>query len=153
MIAFGADGEIRAAYPFSPVPTPIQVRWAGGPLTYAMCAIDALGISAMLGRPVTIIAAEPGTGRIITVHANRDQARWDPRRAVVFAGETGDQGCLSVDRTCGYINFFTSARAARAWAGHRPGHHRNGPEPSPGAARGRGRVRGLPAHQGRGHPP
>ena len=121
VIAFRADGEIRAAYPFSPVPTPIQVRWAGGPLTYAMCAIDALGISAMLGRPVAITAAEPGTGRIITVHADRDQARWDPPRAVVFAGETGGQGCLSVDRTCGYINFFTSARAARAWAGHRPG--------------------------------
>jgi hypothetical protein len=121
VIAFGADGEIRAAYPFSPVPTPIQVRWAGGPLTYAMCAIDALGVSAMLGRPVTITAAEPGTGRIITVHADRDQARWDPRRAVVFAGETGDRGCPSVDRTCGYINFFTSARAARAWVGHRPG--------------------------------
>jgi hypothetical protein len=121
VIAFGADGEIRAAYPFSPVPTAIQVRWAGGPLTYAMCAIDALGISAMLGRPVTITAAEPGTGRLITVHAHRDQARWNPRRAVVFAGETGDRGCLSVDRTCGYINFFTSARAARAWVGHRPG--------------------------------
>ena len=121
VIAFGADGEIRAAYPFSPVPTAIQVRWAGGPLTYAMCAIDALGISAMLGRPVTITADEPGTGNIITVHARRDQARWDPRRAVVFAGETGEQGCLSVDRTCGYINFFTSARAARAWTGQRPG--------------------------------
>ncbi len=121
VIAFGADGEIRAAYPFSPVPTGIQVRWAGGPLTYAMCAIDALGMSAMLGRPVTITADEPGTGHIITVHARGGRARWNPRRAVVFAGETGDQGCLSVDRTCGYINFFTSARAARAWAGHRPG--------------------------------
>ena len=120
VIAFGADGEIRAAYPFSPVPTPIQVRWAGGPLTYAMCAIDALGISAMLGRPVTITAAEPGTGRIITVHANRDQARWNPRRAVVFAGTTGAQGCPSVDRTCGYINFFTSTRAARAWVRANP---------------------------------
>src|SRR5436305_1972894 len=76
VIAFGADGAIRAAYPFSPVPTPIRVRWAGGPLTYAMCAIDALGMSAMLGRPVTIAAAESGTGRTITVHANRDQARW-----------------------------------------------------------------------------
>jgi hypothetical protein len=39
----------------------------------------------------------------------------------VFAGETGDQGCLSVDGTCGYINFFTSAWAARAWVGHHPG--------------------------------
>jgi hypothetical protein len=120
VIAFGADGEIRAAYPFSPVPTPIQVRWAGGPLTHAMCAIDALGMSAMLGRPVTITAAEPGTGRIITVHANRDQARWNPRAAVVFAGAAGEPGCPSADRSCGHINFFTSARAARAWARRHP---------------------------------
>jgi len=120
VIAFGTDGEIRAAYPFSPVPTAIQVTWAGGPLTYAMCAIDALGMSAMLGRPVTITAAEPGTGRIITVHTDRDQARWKPRSAVVFAGVTGDEGCSSADRTCGYINFFTSARAARAWAQRHP---------------------------------
>ena len=63
VIAFDAGGEIRAAYPFSPTPTPIRVSWEGGPVAYAMCAIDALGISAMLGRPVTITAAEPGTGR------------------------------------------------------------------------------------------
>jgi hypothetical protein len=121
VIAFDARGEIRVAYPFSPVPTPIQVRWAGGPVTYAMCAIDALGISAMLGRPVTITAAEPGTGRLITVEADGDRARWKPTRAVVFAGGTGDDCRPSVDRTCGYINFFTSARAARKWADNNPG--------------------------------
>jgi hypothetical protein len=121
VIAFDARGEIRAAYPFSPVPTPIQVRWAGGPVTYAMCAIDALGISAMLGRPVTITAAEPGTGRLITVEADGGRARWKPARAVVFAGGTGDDCCPSVDRTCSYINFFTSTRAARKWAGNNPG--------------------------------
>ena len=120
VIAFGADGQIRAAYPFSPVPTSIQVRWAGGPLTYAMCAIDALGMSAMLGRPVTIAAAEPGTGRIITVHADGGQARWNPRAAVVFAGAAGEPGCPSADRSCGYINFFTGARAAQAWARRHP---------------------------------
>jgi hypothetical protein len=120
VIAFGTDGEIRAAYPFSAAPTDIQVTWTGGPLTYAMCAIDALGMSAMLGHPVTITAAEPGTGRIITIHADRDQARWNPRSAIVFAGATGDEGCPSADRTCGYINFFTSARAARAWARRHP---------------------------------
>src|SRR5215469_8148263 len=74
VIAFGADGEVRAAYPFSPVPTPIQVAWAGGPLAYAMCAIDALGMSAMLGRPVIITGAEPGTGQLITVHADGGRA-------------------------------------------------------------------------------
>jgi len=120
VIAFGQAGEIRAAYPFSPSPTPIRMSWEGGPVTYAMCAIDALGISAMLGRPVTITAAEPGTGRVITVHANRDQARWDPRRAVVFAGATSDDCCHAADRACGYINFFTSAQAARTWAKANP---------------------------------
>ncbi len=84
-----------------------------------MCAIDALGMSAMLGRPVTITAAEPGTGRRITVAVDNDQARWAPATAVVFAGETGEAGCPSADRCCGYINFFTTRRAARAWArGH-----------------------------------
>jgi len=52
-----------------------------------MCAIDALGISAMLGRPVTITAAEPGTGRVVTVYADRDHARWAPPRAVAFPGD------------------------------------------------------------------
>jgi hypothetical protein len=121
VIAFDQAGEIRAAYPFSPSPTLIQVDWEGGPVTYAMCAIDALGISAMLGRPVTITAAEPGTGRIVTVHTDRDRARWDPPRAVVFAGTTGGDCCHAADRTCGHINFFTSARAGRTWAHANPG--------------------------------
>ena len=120
VIAFDQAGEIRAAYPFSPSPTPIQVTWEGGPVTYAMCAIDALGISAMLGRPVTITAAEPGTGRAITVHADRDRARWNPPGAVVFAGTTGGDCPHAADRTCGHINFFTSAQAARTWAHANP---------------------------------
>jgi hypothetical protein len=120
VIAFGHAGEIRAAYPFSPSPTPIRVNWEGSPVAYAMCAIDALGVSAMLGRPVTITAVEPGTGRVITVRADRDQARWDPRRAVVFTGAISGDCCPAADRTCSYINFFTSARAARTWAKANP---------------------------------
>ena len=115
-LAFTADGEIRAAYPFSAAATPIRVSWPGGPAAYAMCAIDALGMSAMLGRPVTIIAAEPGTGRVITVHADGDHARWNPSTTVVFAGCAGDAGRPSADGACRYINFFATARNARAWA-------------------------------------
>jgi len=84
-----------------------------------MCAIDALGMSAMLGRPVTIAASEPGTGHLVTVHADRHQARWDPKTAVVFTG-TGGEGCHAADRSCGYINFFTTARAAHKWARSNP---------------------------------
>jgi len=120
VLAFAPGGEIRAAYPFSPARTPIRVSWAGGPVVYAMCAIDALGMSAMLGHPVTITAAEPGTGRVITVHADASQARWHPRAAVVLAGSAGDACLPSADRSCGYINFFTSRRAARAWTRRHP---------------------------------
>ena len=120
VLAFTADGRIRAAYPFSAVTTPIQVSWAGGPDAYAMCAIDALGMSAMLARPVTITAAEPGTGRVITVRADGDQARWDPRTAMVFAGSSGDADRPSADCACSFINFFATARSARAWARRNP---------------------------------
>jgi Alkylmercury lyase len=85
-----------------------------------MCAIGALGMSAMLGRPVTITAAEPDTGRIITVHADSSRARWRPRTAVVLAGSAGDACRPAADRSCGYINFFASRRAARAWARRHP---------------------------------
>jgi hypothetical protein len=119
-IAFSPGGEIRAAYPFSPVRTPVRVSWTGGPAAYAMCAIDALGMSAMLGRPVTITAAEPDTGRIITVHADGSRARWHPRTAVVFAGSAGDACRPAAERSCGYINFFAGRRAARAWARRHP---------------------------------
>jgi hypothetical protein len=125
VLAFTADGQIRAAYPFSPAPTAIQVSWAGGPQAYAMCAIDALGMSAMLGRPVTIIAAEPGTGRTITVAVDRDRARWKPRTAVVFAGAACGAGGPAADRSCGYINFFTTSRAARGLGPPPPRGHRH----------------------------
>ena len=119
-IAFDGNGEIRAAYPFSPAPTPIQVTWENGPQTYAMCAIDALGMSAMLGRPVRITAREPDSGRMVFVEVDGDRAQWRPRRAVVFSGATGDACRPSVDRCCSYINFFTSAQAAREWAARHP---------------------------------
>jgi hypothetical protein len=116
VLAFTTDGEIRAAYPFSPVATPIRVSWAGGPDADAMRAIDALGMSAMPGWPVTIAAAEPATGHVITVHAHGGRARWDPPTTVVFAGSAGDGRGPSADCACGCINFFATARAARARA-------------------------------------
>ncbi|MGW5721473.1 organomercurial lyase [Amycolatopsis sp. NPDC003865] len=122
VLAVDERGEIRAAYPFSPVPTRHKVTWEAGPTVYAMCAIDALGMSAMLGLPVTITSAEPDTERTVTVTVDHDTARWEPTTAVIFAGHTdGDTACCpSVDRTCGHINFFTTADAAHAWAANNP---------------------------------
>lgn len=121
VIAVDAAGELRAAYPFSPIPTAHQVSISAGPTVYAMCAIDALGISAMLGRPATIRSLEPDTGEVITVLVEEDRATWHPPTAVVFAGFSSDS-CdeQSVDRTCGSINFFGTADAAIRWVASHP---------------------------------
>lgn len=122
VIAFDDAGRIRAAYPFSPVPTAIRVNWPGGPTVHAMCAIDALGTAAMLNRPIVITAEEPGSGEPITVEIDSDHALWHPETAVVFAGTLGEACCgPSADRTCGNINFFATASAARTWAQAHPG--------------------------------
>jgi hypothetical protein len=120
VLAFDDHGEIRAAYPFSPNPTSHVTTWEGGPNVYAMCAVDALGISAMLDCPVTITTTEPRTDTTITVEVDHDRAQWTPGTAVVLAGTTNDACCPSVDSTCGHINFFTSPHAAQTWRAAHP---------------------------------
>ncbi len=86
-LQLGPDGQIRAAYPFSGVPTPHLVDIDGGPRAYAMCAIDALGMAAMLGTGVTVTSADPGTGTVVTVTVRADgKTVWRPTTAVVFNG-------------------------------------------------------------------
>lgn len=118
--AFDQHGEVRAAYPFSPLPTTHQVAGEGGPTVHAMCAIDALGTSAMIGEPVTITTTEPDTGTPLTVQVDNETASWAPATAVVYAGDTGDACRASAERTCGYINFFSSPDAAHDWASRHP---------------------------------
>jgi hypothetical protein len=86
-----------------------------------MCAIDALGISAMTGRPVVIESADPSTGEPITVNVDRATSTWDPATAVVYVGRTGDE-CAgpSASVCCGYMNFFATRAAASAWAASHP---------------------------------
>ncbi|HET9968291.1 MAG TPA: alkylmercury lyase family protein [Streptosporangiaceae bacterium] len=125
-------GAISAAYPFSAVPTRHVVRIEGGPEVFAMCAIDALGIAAMTGRPVTIRSAEPDTGDpvTVTVPPGRGRAAWQPRSTVVYNGQQDACGTcaapgavvpsVAADACCGVINFFTSRASAAAWAALHP---------------------------------
>jgi hypothetical protein len=82
-----------------------------------MCAIDALGMSAMVGVPVTIESADPSTGEPVTVNVDGATSSWHPATAVVYVGRTGD-GCAgpSASVCCGYMNFFATGAAASAWA-------------------------------------
>jgi len=114
-------GQITAAYPFSAVPTRHRVQISGKATVFAMCAIDALGISAMTGRPVVIKSADPSTCEPVTVHADGAASTWNPATAVVYVGRTGGQ-CAgpSASVCCGYMNFFATRAAASAWAASHP---------------------------------
>ena len=114
-------GQITAAYPFAAQPTRHQVQIAGNATVFAMCAIDALGISAMTGLPAVIESADPSTGEPITVDVDRAGSTWEPATAVVYVGRTsGECAGPSASVCCGYINFFGARTTAAAWAASHP---------------------------------
>jgi hypothetical protein len=113
--------QITAAYPFSALPTRHRVRIAGNATVFAMCAIDALGVSAMTRSTVVIESADPSTGVPITVTVDRASSTWDPATAVVYVGRTGgDCAGPSASVCCGYMNFFATRAAAATWAACHP---------------------------------
>ena len=112
--------------------TPHTVAIDGGPTVWSMCAVDALGISDMLGGAVTITSTDPASDREITVRVHDGQTEWQPDTAVVLVGSdtavaTSDDcrpADLSVvaaaDRCCSVMNFFTDAATAREWLSVHP---------------------------------
>lgn len=113
------DSQIRVAYPFSALPTRHQVRLAGDVDVYAMCAIDALGMPAMLDADAVITTADPTSGHPITVTVQDGQSVWEPGTAVVFVGAQPGDG-PSAQTCCDYLNTFTDRTTAQAWVAAHP---------------------------------
>ncbi|MEE2061734.1 alkylmercury lyase family protein [Rhodococcus artemisiae] len=120
IVRLDATGDIAAAYPFSSTPTPHRVRVAGGATVSAMCAVDALGMAAMLDTPVTITSADPVTADPITVTVDGGHVTAQPATTAVFVGAQAGQG-PSADTCCHYLNFFTDRASAQGWADTHPG--------------------------------
>lgn len=108
-----AGREITGGVPFAPGPTAHQVRIVDGATVFANCAIDALGIAAMLDRDVEVASLDPLTGEQFTASSRAGHWTWQPIEAVVFVGSSG-QGRLT-ETCCPVINFFTSSDHALAY--------------------------------------
>ncbi|MFE7958745.1 alkylmercury lyase family protein [Streptomyces sp. NPDC057413] len=121
-LTLDADGQIRAAYPFSAVPTAHRLRLASGVEAWAMCAIDALGVAAMLHQDLTVTSCDPVDGRRVTVTFTEAAARWEPAEAVVFLGQR-DQAGPAATVCCDVLNFFADSTTAEAWARRHPDVH------------------------------
>ncbi|MFD7321652.1 alkylmercury lyase family protein [Streptomyces sp. NPDC059875] len=118
-LTLDAEDRIRAAYPFSAVETPHRVRLGAGPEVWSMCAIDALGIAAMLDRDLLVTSSDPVSGHAITVSFTSGTARWEPQGAVVFVGRRPGRG-PAADLCCDALNFFTNRSTAETWARRHP---------------------------------
>ncbi|MGF1429269.1 alkylmercury lyase family protein [Kitasatospora sp. LaBMicrA B282] len=114
------EGRIRAAYPFSAVPTAHVVQIAGAARVWSMCAIDALGIPAMLGGDAVITSTDPLSGAPVRVEFADGKTRWQPESAVVYYGARAEDGPAAAV-CCGYLRFFTDRGSAEQWAGGQRG--------------------------------
>ncbi|WP_436499635.1 alkylmercury lyase family protein [Actinokineospora sp. HUAS TT18] len=119
VIRVDAAGRVQVAYPFSAAPTAHRVRLAGGVEVYAMCAIDALGMPAMLGADAVIATTDPTNGLPITVTIAAGRAQWDPPGAVVFVGARPGGG-PSAENCCDALNVFTDRASAQTWSRAHP---------------------------------
>jgi hypothetical protein len=118
-LTLDGQGRITAAYPFSARPTGIEVVLPGGVRVAAMCAIDALGIPAMLGCDAVITSADPVSGEPVRVRFNSGVAVWQPAGAVVFYGARPEPG-PAASVCCGYLRFFAARATAGQFAAARP---------------------------------
>ncbi|MEU4191624.1 alkylmercury lyase family protein [Kribbella sp. NPDC026611] len=118
-IRLAPDGQIALAYPFSTTPTRHRVRIGDQVDVFAMCAIDALGIAAMLNRDTRIESVDATTGQPISIATTAGTSTWEPASAVVFIGADAGGG-PSADCCCDYLNFFNDRDAAESWTRSHP---------------------------------
>jgi len=108
-----ATAQLLGAYPFSAIPRRHKVQLDGGPTVEAYCAIDALGIPAMLNRDVVISSQDPQTDQPIRITVTNGQASWRPDEAVLLLGSDRSCGASACSR-CPYITFHSSPATAAA---------------------------------------
>jgi hypothetical protein len=108
------DGRMGVAYPFSGSPTPHVVRFDDGPATWAMCAVDALGIPLMTGRDAAITSSDAQTGEAIRIRCEGGHWTWNPTGVVMLVAATS--GCsTAAEAACRHIHFFVGHEQAQGY--------------------------------------
>ncbi|HEY7125752.1 MAG TPA: alkylmercury lyase family protein [Ktedonobacterales bacterium] len=122
VIQRAADGTLQVAYPFSGVPTLHRVEIDDAPPVFAMCAIDALGLPFMVGRPATIHTQDPtdATPLTIAIEPISGAQRWHPATTVVLANECSEEPAIKAECACPFINAFASPETADRWRAAHP---------------------------------
>lgn len=116
LLLLDATGEtVLAAYPFSATPTPHRVLLTGRKV-FALCAVDALGIPAMLQEAASISSCCAHCGAPVEVQARPESlTRYLPSGTVVWVPTSTDDRCPTVHSRCPSISFFCTGEHLEAW--------------------------------------
>jgi len=88
-LIFVEGGQVLVAYPFAAAPTAFTVVLPEGRERYAVCAIDALGVPAMLGAPVVIRSHCHHCREPLEIHSQPDGPA-GAREIMVWVGQRGE---------------------------------------------------------------
>lgn len=116
LVVLGKSGRVTGAYPFTSVETEHSVR-RGALQRRAMCAVDALGIGAMLGEDVEVLSSCRACASPIRVQTAREGTALhliEPAEAVVRVGEEYNGNCGATS-LCASIAFFCSDAHLDGW--------------------------------------
>jgi len=121
LLVLDAAGRISGAYPFTDSPTEHHVA-AGGLSAGAMCAIDALGIGAMLERDVAVRSACRHCRRPLVIRTRshgRELDQVEPIGIVVWSGHRYAAGCAA-SSLCTLQAFFCEDVHLETWRANSP---------------------------------
>jgi len=121
LVLDGTGETVLAAYPFSSIPTPHRVHLSGREV-FALCAVDALGIAAMLKEDVSISSHCVHCGRSVQIQARPEQlTRHLPSEIVVWFPISEGDCCPVAQSRCPNISFFCTSDQLEA-GGRRTGN-------------------------------
>jgi len=109
-------GRVTGAYPLTARPTEHRVAWDGRTV-HALCAVDALGVGAMVGADVTIESRCRACGaaiRATTKAKGTALGQITPSTTVVWAGIGYKGGCAATS-ICTTIAFFCTDAHLDEW--------------------------------------
>lgn len=121
LLVLDAAGRIGGAYPFTDGPTEHHVE-AGGLTVGAMCAIDALGVGAMLERDTVVRSACRQCARPLAIRTRsygRELEQADPAGIVVWSGHRYAAGCAA-SSLCTLQAFFCDDTHLETWCTNSP---------------------------------
>lgn len=115
LVVFSKDGRLAGAYPMTTEPTPHRLVLPGREIN-AMCAIDALSVTAMFGGTVEIRSQCRVTGEPVVIRQEGERIL-DASPETVMAGVRWQRPCggHAAHSLCMEMVFLKDAAAAQQW--------------------------------------